>query len=141
MEDTVTRSLAQRRLGVTLLSAFGGVAVLLAAVGLYGVLAFVVAQRRREIGVRIALGARPRDVVAAVLGEGIRLAAAGVAAGLVLALAASKLLTGLLFATSATDAGTFAAATALIAAIAIAASVVPAMRASRTDPLRALRNE
>jgi len=133
--------MVRRRYGVTLLSAFGITAVLLAAVGLYGVLAFIVSQRRREIGVRIALGATPRDVVADVLGEGLRLAAAGMAAGLVLAIVVTRLMTALLFGISPTDVATFAGAAALLAAIAILASLVPALRASRVDPLVALKDE
>jgi len=141
MDERLSESMVRRRYGVTLLSAFGITAVLLAAVGLYGVLAFIVSQRRREIGVRIALGATPRDVVADVLGEGLRLAAAGMAAGLVLAIVVTRLMTALLFGISPTDVATFAGAAALLAAIAILASLVPALRASRVDPLVALRDE
>jgi putative ABC transport system permease protein len=141
MEEFVSRSLASRRFSVTLLSAFGGIAVVLAAVGLYGVLAFIVGERRREIGVRMALGALPRDIVASMLGEGLRLTAIGVVAGIALALAATRLLNALLFGTSPTDALTFVSAAALIVTIAAAASLVPALRASRVDPLIALRDE
>jgi len=141
MDERLSESMVRRRYSVTLLSAFGITAVLLAAVGLYGVLAFIVSQRRREIGVRIALGATPRDVVADVLGEGLRLAAAGMAAGLVLAIVVTRLMAALLFGISPTDVATFAGAAALLAAIAILASLVPALRASRVDPLVALRDE
>jgi putative ABC transport system permease protein len=141
MDEFVSRSLARRRFGVTLLTAFGGIAVTLAAVGLYGVLAFIVGERRREIGVRMALGARPRDIAGDLLGEGLRLAGVGVAGGVALALAATRLLNALLFGTSPTDAVTFASASALILAIAAFASLVPAIRASRVDPLVALRDE
>jgi len=126
---------------VTLLSAFGVVAVSLAAIGLYGVLAFIVAQRRREIGVRMALGAQPRDVIADVMGQGLRLAGYGVVAGIGLALASTRLLRSLLFGTSPTDAITFVAVSTLLVIIAAAASLVPALRASRVDPLIALRDE
>ena len=98
-------------------------------------------QRRREIGVRMALGAQPRDVIADVMGQGLRLAAVGVVAGIVLALAGARLLNSLLFGTSPTDALTFVGAATLLVAIAALASLVPALRASRVDPLIALREE
>jgi putative ABC transport system permease protein len=126
---------------VTLLSIFGSVAALLAAVGLYGVLAFIVSQRRREIGVRIALGATGRDVITDVLGHGLRLAGLGMAIGLALALAVTRLMSALLFGTSATDVATFAGAATLLSVIAVTASLIPALRASRVDPLVALREE
>jgi putative ABC transport system permease protein len=141
MDEQLSNSLTRRRFSVTLLSAFGAVAVSLAAIGLYGVLAFIVAQRRREIGVRMALGARPRDVVADVMGQGLKLAGLGVVVGLGLAFAATRLLRSLLFGTSPTDALTFAAVATLLVVIATAASLIPALRASRVDPLIALRDE
>jgi ABC-type antimicrobial peptide transport system permease subunit len=115
--------------------------VALAAVGLYGVLAFVVAQQRREIGVRMALGATPRAVVGRIVGEGLRLALYGVVAGLALAAAASRLLASQLFGVSRMDAATYASVAVLLVAVAAAASLVPALRASRVDPLVALRDE
>ena len=141
MDELLSRTLARRRFGVTLLTAFGAIAVTLAAVGLYGVLAFIVGERRREIGVRMALGAQPRDIIAELLGEGLRLTGFGVVAGMALALAAGRLLNALLFGTSPTDAVTFLSASALIVTIAACASLVPAIRASRVDPLVALRDE
>src|SRR5262249_32355121 len=141
MDEQLSNTLTRRRFSVTLLVAFGVTAVALAAIGLYGVLAFIVSQRRREIGVRIALGATARDVVTDVLGHGLRLAAIGMALGLALALAATRLMSALLFGTSPTDIATYAAAAALLAIIAVAASLVPALRASRVDPLIALRDE
>jgi putative ABC transport system permease protein len=141
MDQQLSNSLTRRRFSVTLLSGFGAVAVSLAAIGLYGVLAFIVAQRRREIGVRMALGAQPRDVIADVLGQGLRLAGLGIVVGIGLALAATRLLNSLLFGTSPTDALTFAAVAALLVTIAACASLVPALRASRVDPLVALRDE
>ena len=141
MDQQLSNSLTRRRFSVSLLTAFGIVAVVLAAIGLYGVLAFIVAQRRREIGVRMALGAQPRDVIARVMAQGLRLAGIGVAIGLALALAGSRLLSSMLFGTSPTDVGTFAVVAALLVAIAAAASLVPALRASRVDPLIALRDE
>jgi putative ABC transport system permease protein len=141
MDERLSHSLVRRRYSVTLLSAFGATAVLLAAVGLYGVLAFVVSQRRREIGVRIALGATARDVIADVLGQGLRLAALGMVFGLALALAVTRLMSSLLFGITPTDVATFAGSALLLAIIAVAASLVPALRASRVDPLVALRDE
>jgi ABC-type antimicrobial peptide transport system permease subunit len=141
MDDQFSRSLQRRRFSVTLFSVFGAVAVLLAAVGLYGVLAFIVSQRRREIGVRMALGATGRDVITDVLGQGLRLAGFGMVAGLTLSLAVTRVLSAVLFSTSPTDVATFAAAALLLAVIAVAASLVPALRASRVDPLVALREE
>jgi putative ABC transport system permease protein len=141
MDEQLSNSLTRRRFSVTLLTAFGAVAVALAAIGLYGVLAFIVAQRRREIGVRMALGARPRDVIVDVLGQGLRLAGLGIAVGIGLALAATRLLNALLFGTSPTDRLTFAAVATLLVIIAIGASLVPALRASLVDPLIALRDE
>jgi putative ABC transport system permease protein len=141
MDQQLSNSLTRRRFSVSLLTAFGLVAVSLAAIGLYGVLAFIVAQRRREIGVRMALGAQPRDVIADVMGQGLRLAGIGVAIGLALALAGTRILDSLLFATSPTDTVTFVAVATLLVVIAAAASLVPALRASRVDPLMALRDE
>ena len=141
MDEQMSKSLTRRRFSVTLLSAFGAIAAALAAIGLYGVLAFIVAQRRREIGVRMALGAQPRDVIADVMGHGLRLAAIGVVIGIAMALAGTRLLRSLLFGTSPTDALTFAAVATLLVIVAAAASLVPALRASRVDPLIALRDE
>ena len=141
MDEQLSRSLTRRRFSVTLLSGFGVIAVALAAIGLYGVLAFIVAQRRREIGVRMALGAQPRDVIADVMGQGLGLAGIGVVVGIALALAGTRLLNSLLFGTSPTDAVTFVGVATLLVGIAAAASLIPALRASRVDPLIALREE
>jgi putative ABC transport system permease protein len=141
MNEQLALSIAQRRFSVRLLTGFGAVAAGLAAVGLYGVLAFVAAQRRREIGVRIALGARPRDIVVDMLGHGLQLTAAGIAAGLALAFASMRLIDALLFATSPTDLPTFAAVATLLVLVAVAASLIPALRASRLDPIIALRED
>lgn len=141
MDERLSNSLSRRRFSVMLLVAFGAVAVTLAAIGLYGVLAFIVAQRRREIGVRMALGATGRDVITDVMGQGLRLAGFGVLAGLVLSVAATRLLRTLLYATSPTDLATFASVATLLIVIAAAASALPAFRASQVDPLIALRDE
>ena len=141
MDERLSNSMVGRRYSVTLLIAFGATAVVLAAVGLYGVLAFLVSSRRREIGVRIALGATAIDVVGDVLGHGLRLTGFGMAIGLALALAVTRLMSTLLFGISPTDVATFASAATLLAVIAVAASLIPALRASRVDPLAALRDE
>jgi len=141
MQTWVDDSMVSRRSPALLAGIFAAVALLLAAVGTYGVLAYAVNQRRREIGVRMALGAQPRDVIADVMGQGLRLAAVGVVAGIFLAVAGARLLNSLLFGTSPTDTLTFVAAATLLVAIAALASLVPALRASRVDPLIALRDE
>jgi putative ABC transport system permease protein len=141
MDEQLAQSLTRRRFSVTLLTVFGALAALLAAVGLYGVLAFVVSERRREIGVRLALGATARDVIVDVVGQGLRLAGLGMAVGVGLALAAARLMAALLYGTSPTDMATFAGAATLLALVAVGASFIPALRASRVDPLVALREE
>ena len=141
LDEQLSRSLSRRRFAVTLLTVFGAIAVALAALGLYGVLAFIVAQRRREIGVRMALGATRQDVIGDVMGHGLRLAAIGVAIGLGLALIGTRLLEAMLFGTSRTDAVTFVASSVLIVAVTAVASALPALRASRVDPIVALRDE
>ncbi len=141
MDARLANSLSRRRFTVALLSAFGAVALALAAVGLYGVLSFIVGQRRREIGVRMALGASRGEMIAAVLGQGLRLAGLGLVLGLVLAAGATRLLASVLYGVGTTDAATFAAAAALLLLIAVVASLVPALRASRVDPIVALRDE
>ena len=141
LDAVFTKSLAQQRFGLVLLGFFALTATGLAVVGVYGVIAHAVAQRTQEIGVRMALGARPRDAFRLVLGEGLRLTAAGLAAGLLGAYALSRFLSGLLYGVSATDAATFAAVTALLGAVALLASYVPARRATRVEPMVALRGE
>ena len=140
MDERRSSSLTQRRFSVTLLLAFGTIAVALAAVGLYGVLAFIVAQRRQEIGIRMALGATARDVVRDVMGHGLYLAGAGMMIGVALALAATRLMTTLLYGTSPTDIATFASVATLLIVVSAGASALPALRASRVDPLVALRH-
>jgi predicted permease len=127
------------RLFAALASAFGALALALAAVGLYGVVAYVARQREREIGVRVALGAPPARVLALMLRQGLAPVAAGLAAGLAGALAAARVLRALLFEVSATDPATYAAVAALLGAVAALAAYLPARRAARVDPLVALR--
>jgi len=124
---------------MALLVAFAAVALVLAVVGLYGVISYGVAQRTREIGVRVALGAEPSAVARLVIGSGLRLAAAGVAIGAAGAVAATRVLSGMLFGVSAVDPTTFAGTTLVVAAIALLASYLPARRALRIDPAEALR--
>jgi putative ABC transport system permease protein len=141
MEQVVSSSTAQRSLALLLFAAFAGVAVLLAAAGIYGVLSGHVAERTREIGVRSALGAAPADIMRTVLGQGARLAAIGLALGIVGALAFARLLETLLFGVGAADPLTLGAVSAVLALVAVAACVVPARRALRVDPMTALRSE
>ena len=136
-----SRDLAPTRFTLALLGAFAGVALFLAIVGLYGSIAYTVSQRTREIGIRIALGASAKTVTGLVVGDGLRLALVGVVIGAGTAAAASRTLSSLLYAVSASDPATFAAIAALIGAVTLAASYVPARRAARVDPVDALRSD
>ncbi|HEX3644144.1 MAG TPA: ABC transporter permease [Vicinamibacterales bacterium] len=141
LEQVMSDSTSDRRLNMLLFALLGGLALALAAVGVYGVVAYSVTQRTHEIGVRMAIGARPTDVVRMVLAEGGRLAMAGVAAGSVAAIAGARLIRGLLFDVSATDPLTYAAVALGLLAVALLASYIPARRATRVDPMIALRGE
>jgi putative ABC transport system permease protein len=141
METLMADSLALPRMIATLMGAFAAAALLLAAVGIYGLMAYSVAQRTQEFGIRMALGAASGDVVRLVLGHAARLAVIGVAAGALVAAAAARSIGTLLFGVSAGDAPTFAATALLLAAIAMLASYLPARRAVRVDPVTALRAE
>jgi putative ABC transport system permease protein len=131
----------QRRVGMILLATFAGIALLLSALGIYGGLAYFVAQRTREIGVRVALGARTRDVMKMVMKQGMRLTLFGVGIGLIGGLALARLMKSLLFGVSATDSLTFVVVAALLAVVAMAACYIPARRATKVDPVVALRCE
>jgi ABC-type antimicrobial peptide transport system permease subunit len=137
--------LDQRRrswqVGATMFLAFGALALAVAAVGLYGVIAYDVAQRKHELGVRVALGAQEGDILRLVLRHGLRLAIAGVAIGVGVALAASRWIQPLLFRQSATDPLVYAVVGAVMIAVALTASALPAFRAARSDPNLALRAE
>jgi putative ABC transport system permease protein len=139
MNQWVAKSLAQARFSSTLLTAFAALALVLAAIGIYGVMSYAVSQRTPEIGIRLALGAGTRDILAMILGSAVRLATIGLAIGVALALALSRTLTSLLYETTGTDPLTFAAVVGVLAAVAIVASYLPARRAARIPPVEALR--
>jgi putative ABC transport system permease protein len=141
MDEVVQTSVAQQRFSAVLLALFSIVAMLLAAVGLYGVIAYVVTQRTQEIGIRMSLGANPGDVLRLVLGDGARLALIGSAAGLVAALVLSRLVTSLLYEVTPTDPVTFISVFALLTSVALLACYLPARRAARVDPMVALRHD
>ncbi len=141
MTEVIGTGLAERRFHVLLLGLFAAVAFALAALGVYGVISSGVAERTREIGIRVALGAGRGAVLRMVLGQGAALAAAGVAIGTALALGLTQLLAGLLYGVGAADPGTFAAAALLLASVALFASLLPAARAARLDPVVALKED
>ncbi|HET7371735.1 MAG TPA: FtsX-like permease family protein, partial [Gemmatimonadaceae bacterium] len=140
-DDVVGEAVARPRLLTVLLGLFGTMGLILGALGIYGVLSYVVMQRTREIGVRMALGAKTRDVLAMFVGRGLRLAAVGVALGLVAALLLTRLMQGVLYGIAPTDPATFASVGVGLLAVAALASWLPARRAARVDPLVALRAE
>jgi predicted permease len=140
MDEIVAASLAARRFTMILLAVFAALALTLAAIGVYGVISYVVGERTREIGIRIALGAHRREILRLVLTRGAKLATSGVIIGIVAAVGLTRLLSGLLYGVAPTDVGTFAAVTALLTAIALAACYLPARRAAKVDPIVALRN-
>jgi ABC-type antimicrobial peptide transport system permease subunit len=141
MDDVLASAVAEPRFTMTLLTAFGGVALLLASIGIYGVLAYSVTRRRREIGVRMALGAGRARVLKLVLGEGLSLTAVGVGAGIVGAAALTRVMTSLLFGVEPLDPLTFVLVPLVLVATALAATGLPALRASGVEPSEALREE
>lgn len=141
LEDAVAQSSFQQRTAAVLLTVFAGVALLMAAVGIFGVMSYAVSARTQEIGVRLAVGAQRRSVVWLVVGQVLRLAGIGLALGVALLLASRQAIAGLLFGVQPADATTIAAVTAMLAAVALLAAWVPARRASRIDPIQALRYE
>ena len=141
MDAVVSSALAQRRFTMLLLAMFATTALALSAIGIYGVMAYFVTQRTHEIGIRLALGASRRDVLGLVLGQGIRLAAAGVVFGLIGAMAITRAIETLLFDVSPRDPATLVTLSIALTAVALLACYVPARRATRVDPIRALRHE
>jgi hypothetical protein len=141
MDDLRAVSVTAQRIGGTLMAAFAGFALVLAAIGLFGVIAYAVSERTREIGIRLALGAKPGEVFRLVVGQGMMLALIGLLVGLPLALGMGRAVAGLLYGVAPNDFATFASVAAVLAAVALAACYLPARRAMRVDPTVALRYE
>ncbi len=141
MDDLVAESLSPQRFNMILLAAFAGLALLLAAVGIYSVFAYAVRQRMREIGVRMALGAQIGDVLRMIVLDGMKPTLIGVAFGLAAAIALSRVLRTLVFGVKATDVPTFLTVSLLLVGVGMVASILPAYRATRVDPLKTLRDE
>jgi putative ABC transport system permease protein len=141
MQDMLARSVLRRKFAMLLLSIFAGLAMLLAAIGLYGVMSYTVSQRTHEIGIRMALGAQKEDVLKLVVGQGMRLAVLGVVVGMVVSMALTRLMSSLLFGVSPRDPLTFTVVAALLAGVALFANYIPARRAAKVDPMVALRYE
>jgi ABC-type antimicrobial peptide transport system permease subunit len=141
LEQLMSDSLAQRRSLLWLLEGFAAVALVLAAIGLYGVVSFLVSQRTQELGIRMALGAQVSNVLRLTIGQGLRLALGGITVGLVAALALTRVMSSLLFGVSVTDPFTFAVIALLLFGVALLACWIPARRATRVDPMIALKCE
>jgi len=139
MEQWLAKSLAQARFSSMLLAVFAGVALLLAAIGIYGVMSYAVSQRTSEIGIRLALGADEREILKLIVGNGLRLAVLGLTLGVALALALSRSITTQLYQTSGADPTTFAGVVAILGAVGVLASYLPARRAAHITPVEALR--
>jgi ABC-type antimicrobial peptide transport system permease subunit len=140
-EEVLARVEWQHRFYTILFGLFAGLALTLAVIGLFGVLAYGVAQRTQECGVRLALGAQGRDILRLVLGQGLRLVAAGLLVGVGVAVLATRAMRGLLYGVEPTDAATFGLVAAILFVVSLAATCLPALRATRVDPVRALRAE
>jgi predicted permease len=141
MEEIIADSLAARRVSMIVLGVFAALALGLASMGIYGVISYLVGQRTREIGIRMALGAKQAEVLRMILSEGLRMTLIGIAVGLVAAFGLTRLMANLLFGVSATDPLTFAGVGLILTVVALAACYVPARRAMRVDPMVALRYE
>jgi ABC-type antimicrobial peptide transport system permease subunit len=141
LEQTVAHSIGQKRFSMTLLACFAGIALLLASVGIYGVLSYLVGQRTQEIGVRMALGAQRVHVLRMILSDGARMALIGIGLGLVAAVALTRFMESMLFGVKPTDPLTFLGVSVLLCGIALLACYVPARRAMKVDPIEALRHE
>jgi predicted permease len=141
MQERLYDSLARQRFASTMLGAFAALALLLAAMGVYGVMSCLVSQNTHDIGVRIALGAQPGNIVGLVVRQGMELAAIGIGGGLIGAVVLTRVMASLLFGVTATDPVTFSAVVVILAAVTFFATVIPARRATRIDPMVALRDE
>jgi putative ABC transport system permease protein len=141
MEQVLSSSVAERRFYMLLLGIFAALAVALAAVGIYGVMSYTVAQSTREIGIRMALGAQVSDVLKLIFGQAMLLAFIGIGAGVAGALALTRLMSSLLYGVTPTDPATFVSVSALLVAVAAVACYVPARRATKVDPITAIRHE
>jgi ABC-type antimicrobial peptide transport system permease subunit len=141
MDDFVAGSLSQQRFNMLLLAVFAGVALFLAAVGIYSVLAYTVRRRIREIGIRMALGAQTSDVLRLILAEGMKPTAIGVAVGIAGALALGRFISSLIYGVKASDLATFTSVSLLLVAVSFLASLLPAYRATRVEPVTTLREE
>jgi putative ABC transport system permease protein len=141
VEQIMSEASSRRRIAMIVLSVFGGVAVFLAAIGLYGVIAQSVAERRQEIGVRMALGATPGHVLRLFLRHGLIVVTVGIGSGIVAAVTAARALESLLFGVTATDPATLGTVAALLTVVTLGASYMPAWSATRVDPLEGLRSE
>src|SRR2546423_5765206 len=141
LEQVVAKSIARPRFNALLLAIFAGVALVLASVGIYGVMNYSATQRTQEIGIRMALGAKPGDILRLVVGHGMKLTAAGIVLGVIASLALTRVMTNLLFGVTATDLPTFVGVSAVLTAVALLANYIPARRATRVNPVVALRYE
>jgi putative ABC transport system permease protein len=141
MEEVVGASVAQPKFTMQFVGVFAGFALLLAAIGIYGVMAYAVSARKQEMGIRVALGARPADILRLVVGQGMRMTLIGVAFGVVASLAFTRLLASMLFGVQATDPLVFSAAALVLGGAAFVACYLPARRATRVDPIIVLRYE
>jgi ABC-type antimicrobial peptide transport system permease subunit len=141
MDQVLVESTARQNFNMLLLTIFAGLALLLAAIGIYGLMSYSVEQRLQEMGIRLALGARAGDLLRLVIGQGMKLAGIGLVVGLLAAFGLTRVIASLLFGVTATDPITYAAVTLILTAVAFLACFIPARRATRIDPLEALRYE
>ena len=141
MDEIISDSISDRKFSMVLLGTFAALALLLSSIGIYGVISYLVGQRTHEIGIRMALGAQRKNVLALVLGEGMKLVLLGAAIGIAAAFGLSRVMAGMLYGVSATDPLTFAAVSVVLLAVAMLACYIPARRAMRVDPMTALRYE